>query len=190
LSEWGFERGTPIDRWYIERFLDDHRTVVGGRLLEVKEDLYGSRYGAARVDTVDIDVDNPRATLHGDLCAPGTLPDNCFDAAIVTQTLQLVADPAAALRQLRAAVKPHGALLLSVPSISRLAGAGDRWRWTPVGFRELLAGQGLHGEVRGYGNLLTARAFLLGMAAEDLRVRDLCHVDENYPLIVTAAITR
>ena len=65
LSKWGFERGTPIDRWYIERFLDNHQECIGGRTLEVLEDLYASRLGAANVDVVDIDPSNPAATIRG-----------------------------------------------------------------------------------------------------------------------------
>jgi len=30
LSRWGFERGTLVDRWYIEPFLDAHRAASTG----------------------------------------------------------------------------------------------------------------------------------------------------------------
>src|SRR5215213_6088849 len=97
LSKWGFERGTPIDRWYIERFLQKHQHRVWGRSLEVLEDLYCSRFGATVVDIVDIDPGNPVATICGDLCRPATLPKAAFDAIVLTQTLQFLPEPRQAL---------------------------------------------------------------------------------------------
>ena len=41
----GFERGRPIDRYYIEKFLDQHADDVRGRVLEVQEDDYTTRFG-------------------------------------------------------------------------------------------------------------------------------------------------
>src|SRR5829696_9316780 len=42
---WGADRGTPIDRWYIERFLEAHRGDIHGRVLEVKDAGYARRFG-------------------------------------------------------------------------------------------------------------------------------------------------
>ena len=100
LSSWGSRRGQPVDRWYIERFLAEHSSHVHGHALEVKSDTYATRYGAASVDVVDIDADNDQATVVGDLCERGTLPTAAYDVAVVTQTLQSVADPLAAVRHL------------------------------------------------------------------------------------------
>src|SRR5215211_3574717 len=35
--EFGYERGLPVDRYYIERFLETHRGDVAGRTLEIGE---------------------------------------------------------------------------------------------------------------------------------------------------------
>ncbi|SFO10132.1 Methyltransferase domain-containing protein [Geodermatophilus obscurus] len=190
LSEWGFERGTAVDRHLIEEFLHEHRDLVHGRVLEVKEDLYASVLGAARVEVLDIDPANPLATIVGDLCDRDTLPEQEFDAAVVTQTLQLVPDPVAALANLLAALRPGGAALVTVPSLSRLAGDQDRWRWTALGFRELVARAGGDAEVRARGNLLACRAFLLGAAVEELPAGVLDGDDPAYPLLVTAVVRR
>ncbi len=190
LSEWGFERGTAVDRHLIERFLVEHGDLVHGRVLEVKEDLYASRLGAADVEVLDIDAGNPLATIVGDLCDRGTLPEQGFDAAVVTQTLQLVPDPVAALANLLAALRPGGAALVTVPSLSRLAGDQDRWRWTALGFRELVASAGGEAEVRARGNLLACRAFLMGAAVEEFPAGVLEGDDPDYPLLVTAVVRR
>jgi SAM-dependent methyltransferase len=190
ISEWGFERGTPVDRWYIERFLERHKHLVHGRVLEVKEDLYATRLGAREVDILDIDPSNPAATIVGDLGSAATLPARRFDVAIVTQTLQLLADPANAVVHLVETLVPGGALLVTVPSVSRLAGEWDRWRWTPAGLRQLLAGTSPVIEVAGTGNTLGCRAFLMGLAAEDLDPRLLAEDEPACPLLITAVLIR
>ena len=41
LSEyWGYDRGLPVDGYYIERFLAEHRYDIQGRVLEVKDNAY------------------------------------------------------------------------------------------------------------------------------------------------------
>ena len=160
-----------------------------GTVLEVKEDLYASALGAQRVDVLDIDPHNPLATLVGDLCEATTLEEDRYDVAIITQTLQLVADPVAALVHLRRSLRPGGLLLVTVPCMSRLAGGGrDRWRWTPKGFREVAAAAGFTGEVEGVGNVLTCRSFLFGAAVEDFDVTLLQLNDPDCPLLITAIL--
>lgn len=185
------DRGTPIDRWYIERYLTSHAADVSGLVLEVKSDGYASRFGAANVDVVDIDPSNSRATVVGDLCDPATLASGRYDAAIVTQTLQYLVVPAAGIRNLAASLRPGGVLLLTVPCVSRLYDPGDRWRWTPTGLRELLidavpAGSDI--EVIGMGNALAGRAFLFGLAAEDLVPTALSFEEDDCPLIICARV--
>jgi SAM-dependent methyltransferase len=189
LTEWGEGRGRPVDRWYIERYLRSHAALVHGRVLEVKSDLYASSLGAAAVDVLDIDADNAQATVVGDVCDPGTLPAGSYDAVVFTQTLQLVPDPAAALRNLLTSLRPGGVLLLSVPCLSPRAAAQDLWRWTPQGLGVLLSGVVPHGarvEVRGMGNGLTGRAFLFGLAAEDLPEESLQVDDLALPVVAGA----
>ncbi|NEM05926.1 methyltransferase domain-containing protein [Geodermatophilus normandii] len=186
LSSWGWKRGTPVDRWYIERFLTGHADLVHGSALEVKSDLYASRLGARSVDVLDIDADNALATVVGDVCDPDVLPQSAYDVAVITQTLQLVDDPVTAVRHLAAALRPGGALLVTVPTMSRLVDDSDRWRWTPRGLEHLLraaAPPDATVEVAGLGNGLTARAFLFGLSAEEVGEASMRHTDPHYPLV-------
>lgn len=190
LGRWGYDRGTPVDRWYIERWLHEQSRYVSGHVLEVKEDLYASELGASTVEVLDVDPGNARATLVADLCDPDALPSARYDAAVVTQTLQYVADPQAAVRHLLSALRPGGSLLLTVPCLSRFDGPADRWRWTPAGARDLLesCSEGGLREVRGLGNGLAGRAFLFGLAAEDLAAGALDAEDPALPLLVAARV--
>ncbi|MBI3490875.1 MAG: glycosyltransferase, partial [Acidobacteria bacterium] len=67
---WGRDRGTPIDRYYVERFLGGHRADIRGRVLEVRHSEYTNQFGGDAVvarDVVDIDPASPAATITADL---------------------------------------------------------------------------------------------------------------------------
>lgn len=66
----GYDRGKPVDRRYIEDFLSRNAEVIRGRVLEIGDNAYTMHYGGARVtrsDILHVSPDNPRATLVGDL---------------------------------------------------------------------------------------------------------------------------
>src|SRR6266508_3982008 len=70
-DEWGFDRGTPVDRYYIECFLEEHHRDIHGRVLELRDSTYTDRYGidVERSDVLDINPANSRATIIADLTA-------------------------------------------------------------------------------------------------------------------------
>src|SRR5690242_4515672 len=62
----GTDRGVPVDRHFIEGFLSDHASDIQGTVLEVKDALYSTRYGGARVrrsDVLDVNRANREATV-------------------------------------------------------------------------------------------------------------------------------
>jgi hypothetical protein len=63
---------------------------------------------------------------------------------------------------------------------------GDHWRLTTASAHRLFTERfvGGHTKVRAYGNVLTAIAFLEGMACEELTVEELDVPDPTYQLIV------
>src|ERR1700676_3198928 len=109
-NNWGFERGTPVDRYYIESFLAEYRQDIVGRVLEVKDPGYTRQYGTAvtQSDVLDIDSSNKEATLIADLSAADRLPQSAFDCFILTQTLQLIYDTRAAIDNARRLLRPGG----------------------------------------------------------------------------------
>jgi hypothetical protein len=195
-TSWGYDRGKPVDRWYIERFLDENRGDITGRVLEVKDSLYTDRFGAGLTErgVLDIDPANDRATHVADLADAGSVPEASFDCFVLTQTLQSIYDVPAALAHSRRMLRPGGILLATVPVASRVIDPplADHWRFTPQGARVLFEeafGTGAV-EVAGHGNVLTTVAFLAGLAAEDLTEAELAANDPRFPLIVSARAVR
>jgi SAM-dependent methyltransferase len=188
---WGLERGTPVDRAYIETFLAAHASDIRGRVLEVTDTRYTDRFGTAvtRKDVLDIDADNPLATVVADLAAADSVPAESFDCFVLTQTLQFVADPGAAVRHAHRLLRPGGVLLASLPSITKIdtpTREVDRWRFTQASCRDLFERVFGHDRVQisTAGNVATAVAFLMGMAAEELPAKTLAAVDPDFPVVV------
>ena len=184
---WGFDRGTPLDRHYIEGFLAEHRADIRGRVLEVRDSGYTDRFGSAveRRDVLDVDPTNPRATIVADLADPAQLPAEAFDCFILTQTLHLIYDLSAAVRGCHKLLRPGGVLLVTGPVVSRVRNV-DFWRFTPASLSRLLEATFGQVTVRAHGNILAATAFLSGMAKEEVPTRLLDREDPSFPVIVTA----
>ena len=191
---WGFERGLPVDRYYIEQFLSGRTGDIKGRVLEVEDNVYTMRYGGDRVSHSDIlhVVDgNPRATIVGDLTSADHIPSDAFDCIILTQVLQLIYDTRAALRTLHRILKPGGVLLATYPGLSRIShrewGGSWFWMFTTASSQRLFDETFPGGRIRiePHGNVLTTAAFLYGLAAEDLKPEELDFHDADYELLIT-----
>ena len=101
-NEFGFDRGLPIDRYYIEFFLARHASDIHGHVLEVGDDSYMCRFGGDRVlkkDILHVAEGNPAATIVADLARADHIPSNQFDCIILTQTLHLVYNVDAACKR-------------------------------------------------------------------------------------------
>jgi SAM-dependent methyltransferase len=188
---WGHDRGTPIDRYYIEQFLQSNSSDIRGRALEIKDSSYTDRYGTRveRRDVLDIDPLNRRATIIADLARADAVPRELFDCFIFTQTLQFIQDIRAALGHAHRILRPGGVLLATVPGISRVERAyatTDYWRFTPAScallFSEIFGAGNL--TICPYGNVLAAIAFLTGMACEELSPRELEVQDQHFPVVI------
>jgi hypothetical protein len=191
-DHWGFDRGTPIDRHYIAQFLDAHRDDIRGRVLEVKDRRYADMFGThlTRVDVLDIDSTNSAATIVADLSAADVVPSDQFDCIVLTQTLQLIFDLTSTIRHLHRMLRPGGVLLTTVPSITRAdrhQQSHDYWRFTPPTCLRLFGDTfgAEHVVVGAHGNVLTAVAFLMGMAREELSRSELETYDGLYPVLIT-----
>ena len=191
----GFDRGTPLRRFFIEQFLKEHAADIQGCVLEVGDDTYTSQYGGNRVlksEVLHVTQGNPKATIVADLTCADFIPSDSFDCIILIQTLQCIWDIRAAVRTVYRILKPGGVILLSLPGITQASRYdmdrwGDYWRFTTQSaqrlFEEIFLPE--HLQIAAYGNVLVASASLYGLAVEDLRPEELAYSDPDYQVLIT-----
>jgi SAM-dependent methyltransferase len=194
-TDWGFDRGTPVDRYYIDLFMQAQAGDVRGRVLELSNAEMTQRYGGARVTRSDVlnAVPAPApVTLVGDLASGEGLPAGAFDCAIITQTMQFIYDVHGVVRTLHELLAPGGVALVTVPAITKISRQdmerwGQYWSFTSTSvrrlFEEAFAPDAI--EIGVYGNVLAATAFLHGIAAEELTDEELLHRDPYYETLIT-----
>lgn len=189
----GLDRGQPIDRYYIERFLAAHAGDLAGRGLEFGDTTYLDRFGGDRLTRKDVlsYVESPGATLVGDLTGPEPLAAEAFDCIVCTQTLQMIYDIELAVRRLHGMLRPGGVLLATTHGLSKVGrylgrdGWGEYWHPTRQGVTTLFE-RNFDGEVEvtGYGNVLAAVASLEGLATRDLAPEELDYPDRDYDVLI------
>jgi SAM-dependent methyltransferase len=198
--QFGYDRGQPIDRHYIERFLEIHASDICGHVLEIADDTYTREFGGDRVsasDVLHVAPGQPQATIIGDLICEDVLPAGIFDCVILTQTLQFIYDAPAALRTINRALKPGGVLLATFPGITPISRYdmerwGQFWGFTTLSGRRLFDDSCSWVDVRveSFGNVLAATGVLYGLAAEELRPQELNHHDPDYEVIIAVRATK
>jgi SAM-dependent methyltransferase len=171
---WGWERGTPIDRYYIAGFIQEHAGAVRGRVLEFGLPDYQEFFDPARIeqyDIIDVVQRNEHVTIIGDIQRVPQIADATYDCIVCTQVLLLVPDPRAAASELHRILKPGGLLLLTLPQVALTVPKGefpaDYWRFTEDSVRLLLAP---FSEVRvtAHGNPIGIFCFASRIVVEDI----------------------
>ena len=191
----GFDRGVPIDRYYIEQLLAKHASEIRGRVLEIGDNTYTRKFGAGRVlqaDVLHVVEGNPQATMVADLTDGASLPSDSFDCIICTQTLMFIYDVRAAISTLHRILKSGGVLLVTVAGVSHQISRydverwGDYWRFTSLSMRRLLEEVFPPASilVETYGNVMTAMALLQGLAVADLSGTELDAHDPDYEVTI------
>src|SRR5690606_19561467 len=134
-TDFGFSRGGPIDRYYIENFLEAESAAIKGNVLEIGDNIYTQKYGGDKViksDVLHVNEGAPGATYIADLSKADNLPSLHFDCIILTQTLQYIYDYTSALKHCYQMLKKDGVLLITVPGISPIEGGEwhKNWLWS------------------------------------------------------------
>lgn len=198
---WPPRYGRPVDRHYIDAFLESELDGLGGELLEVGNLEYADRFGGPEItgrSTLHAPAGaGPRTTYVCDLADGTGLPSEHFDIIVLPQTLLFIYDVRAAVANLHRALRPGGRVLVTVPGISQTVPAdrdmwGQYWSFTVDSLQRLFGDEfGAENiEVASFGNVKTAVSLLHGLAVEDLRHRDFAHDDPDYPVILTVVAVR
>ncbi|MDR2038773.1 MAG: class I SAM-dependent methyltransferase [Bacteroidales bacterium] len=196
-SEFGTDRGLPIDRYYIEKFLKKNKKHIKGRILEIAEDTYSRKfadYSSSKepvFETMHYDGKETNSTIIGDLTNLENLPVDRYDCFICTQTYNFIFDVQKAIKGSFQLLKPGGIVLATVGGISQISRYdmdrwGDYWRFTDKSISRLFKNAGFSkvGVVT-MGNSLAASGFLQGLVVEDFPERKkLDEKDEDYQMII------
>ncbi len=192
--KFGFDRGKPIDRFYIEDFLKKHSTEIRGQVIEVGELIYTRQFGhdVKQADVITAEPNSSGSVKITDLTKTATLPDSIYDCFICTQTLNVIYNFNDAIKGAHLLLKKEGVVLATVAGVCQISRYdaerwGDYWRFTPMSIQKAFAE--IFGEenvtVDYYGNCLAAISLLKGLASHELSAEELNHKDQDYPVIIT-----
>jgi SAM-dependent methyltransferase len=193
---WGYDRGTPVDRHYLDQWLRAHGADIRGRVLDVGDDTHATRYGGSAVERIDVlhpTPGTPGATVVGDLETGEGMPRDTFDTFLLLETLQVLYALERAVEHAFHAVRPGGVVLATANGVSRLdLDWVDYWRFTSASMGRLFSER--FGEenvaTTTYGNVLSSSAYLYGLAAEELSRKALDHRDERFQVLIAVRAQR
>ena len=192
----GFSRGTPIDRYYIEAFLQLKRDNIRGDVLEVAENIYTKKYGENVLNSYMLHVSsNENKYIKGNFETGEGIKSETMDCIILTQVLPFIFNCRAAISNIYRMLKPKGVCLISVGGITQISRYdmeqwGHYWSFTDLSLRKLLEENIPKDkiEIRTYGNVKSAIAMLYGIAAEEITKEELDYVDKDYQVTICATI--
>lgn len=188
-AAYGFDRGTPIDRHYVDRFFSAQRHLIAGRALEIQTRDHIRRYGSGVTDADTLDISPSfQPTYCCDLAKADIVPTGRYDCFLLPNTLCFLRDLDGALREARRIVRPGGAILATVPVFVPLTpDVEDYWHASADGWRVIAerVWDGCDTSVETHGNCLAAAAAMYGIAVEELTEEELDVTDPRYPVLVT-----
>jgi SAM-dependent methyltransferase len=199
----GLDRGTPLDRVFINRFLEENRGVIRGDCLEVEEPAYTRKFGQpghvahALKFTATVDGGGLNEVV-ADLTRPETVPEARFDTFICTQTFNFIFNLDPAIESVHKLLRPGGHALITVAGISQISRYdyerwGDYWRFTDLSLGKLLSRKFSPADcsLTTFGNVATSCLFLQGVSVEDIPDKSILNItDPNYQMIVCALVKK
>ncbi len=199
-SVFGFDRGEPIDRYYIEKFLTQNSRHIKGHVLEIAENTYTIKFGGEKIEKSLImhkDKFAPGANIIGDLATGEGILENVADCFILTQTLPFIFDLHSCVKNSVKMLKSGGVLLVSVPGITQISRYdmqrwGHYWGFTDLSLRRLyetvVPPECI--EIQTYGNAKAAACFLYGLAQKEISRKVLDYSNPDYQIIITAVVRK
>jgi glycosyltransferase involved in cell wall biosynthesis len=202
----GRQWGTPIVRYYWERYLQEHQEDIRGTALEIGTTCTIRQLGGHAVacaDAIDVSAHSPEVTVVADLSRADNVPSDRYDCFVNQFTMHLIYDAEAALYHSIRILKPGGVLLINFSCVDYYfprgldMGTGEPlfvYRWyTPIQVENLFRSLSLGSKdysLSIYGNLFTRIAYQMNMPAEELTRRELEYADTGHPLLICARVVK
>lgn len=115
----GLERGTPVDRFYIERFLEQEKKLIYGTVLEIGDNYYSEKNnsGIQKQEVSHFTHGNSKAAIVVNLTNKESLKAIFSDCFIGPQTLNFIYDIKSAVEGIYHVLKNEGYALVTLIGI-------------------------------------------------------------------------
>lgn len=193
----GTDRGTAIDRFYIDKFISDNDIFITGQVIEIGDNRYTKKYGknVSRSVVFAGEVDNVESYPLGSLLnVEDTLDIGKFDCIICTQVLNFIFDVPAAIEGMHKLLKPNGVALITIAGLCQISRHdanlyGDYWRFTTMSSQRVFSNF-KNVEIKSFGNVTVATAFINGLSVEDLALDLFDLTDPDYQVVIAVVATK
>lgn len=181
----GLTRGTPVDRYYLSKFINEIKGEIRGNILEIggtpkDKDFYeiksGTSYKILNLEA-GLGVD-----IVGDVHDPSIIEPESFDSIIIFNVLEHCYAPWIAVENIYKWLRVGGKCFAMVPNAIRVhATPMDYWRPLPDAFAWMFR-YFKHRKLYVYGNPMTVIASYHGIAVEEMSPEELDPFHPDYPV--------
>ncbi|MBE9050822.1 methyltransferase domain-containing protein [Nostocales cyanobacterium LEGE 11386] len=181
----GLTRGTPVDRYYLSKFIAEIRPQIVGNVLEIggtpkDKDFYQVNSGTS-YQILNLEA-GPGIDIVGDVHNVSVIEPESFDSIIIFNVLEHCYAPWIAVENIHTWLKPGGKCFAMVPSAIRVhATPMDYWRPLPDAFASIFRHFSQQ-KLYVYGNPISVIASYHGIAVEELTTEELDAVHPDYPV--------
>jgi SAM-dependent methyltransferase len=182
--QFGSFRGTPIDRYYLDKFILEIREKVTGKTLEVggkreNHQLYDFRKASPYLT---MDLEGKGLDIVADAHDTNAVAENSLDSIVIFNVLEHCERPWVVVGNIHRWLKDGGQVFCMVPNAQRVHRLPkDFWRILPDAMDSLFSGFAQR-QLYVYGNPLTVVAAHVGISAEELTTAELDDFHESYPI--------
>lgn len=184
-NTFGLTRGTPIDRYYLSKFIGEIRSEITGEIIEIggipkDQDFYQIKsqnsYKILNLEPgLGIDI-------VGDVHDSTVVESESVDSIIIFNVLEHCYAPWIAVQNIYKWLKVGGKCFAMVPNAVRVhATPADYWRPLPDGIKYLFRDFSQQ-KLYVYGNPITVIASYHGIATEELNQEELNTFHPDYPV--------
>lgn len=200
-NDFGFKRGEPVDRFYIDSFIKKHSHLIRGVCLEFGGSDYTHKYGSidAEQNIFNYSEEPYRKgkIIMGDITKLNTLEEGVYDCIICTNVLNFIFDVNYAILGLKKLIKPCGKIILTTAGVTSHISRydmnrwGDFWRMTDKSIIKLAEKAGLNIDmIETYGNPYACTSQLNGLSVQDLEIEKLNNTHQDYQLLVACILSK
>jgi len=180
----GHLRGTPVDRYYLDKFIETIHNDVKGVTLEIagnKADR--ERYKLNNVTSfLTMNLEGMESDIVGDAHDPKAVDEASLDSVILFNVLEHCWKPWVVVDNIYNWLRPRGQVFCMVPNAQRVhREPQDCWRIFPDALDSLFE-RFPQRKLYVYGNPLTTLAAYYGIAHQELTREELDYYHENYPV--------